>query len=102
MLTCWQLVRFVLVLLQVHGNVVLNNSISADNGAGPLQHVVNGKDTGGCGHGAAHLACTPSMHAWHARLACTPGLHMRQHSSACVPMPASLPLLAWPLRTWPC
>ena len=27
--------------------VVLNNTIAADNGAGPLQHVVNGKDTGG-------------------------------------------------------
>lgn len=34
------------VMTQVSGMVVLNNTIAADNGAGPLQHIVNGKDTG--------------------------------------------------------
>ncbi len=33
--------------LQVNGAVMLNNTIAADNGAGPLMHKVNGKDTGG-------------------------------------------------------
>jgi hypothetical protein len=42
---------------QVNGAVILNNTIAADNGAGPLQHVVNGKDNGAA---AAFCCCSCS------------------------------------------
>jgi hypothetical protein len=48
--------------------VVLNNTIAADNGAGPLQHVVNGKDTG------AHI---PRLHASCAASVCLRRLSAR-------------------------